>query len=99
MLFNVLVVVYIFILVFEFLMWFIIWVLVNMFYWVCVDGMWYLLEEGLVLLVCNYVSFMDLLLLMVYLCWFVCFVMYYWIFNILLLKFVFCIVKVIFIVG
>ncbi len=86
---NVLVAVYIFTLVPEFLMRFITWVLVNTLYRVRVDGMRYLPEEGPVLLVCNHVSFMDPLLLMANLRRPARFVMYYRIFNIPLLKFVF----------
>jgi len=86
---NVLVAVYIFTLVPEFLMRFITWVLVNTLYRVRVDGMRHLPEEGPALLVCNHVSFMDPLLLMAHLRRPARFVMYYRIFNIPLLKFVF----------
>lgn len=86
---NVLVAVYIFTLVPEFLMRFITWVLVNTLYRVRVDGMQHLPEEGPALLVCNHVSFMDPLLLMANLRRPARFVMYYRIFNIPLLKFVF----------
>ncbi|KRE94474.1 glycerol acyltransferase [Frateuria sp. Soil773] len=86
---NVLVAVYIFTLVPEFLMRFVTWVLVNTLYRVRVDGMQHLPEEGPALLVCNHVSFMDPLLLMANLRRPARFVMYYRIFNIPLLKFVF----------
>ena len=86
---NVLVAVYIFTLVPEFLMRFITWVLVNTLYRVRVDGMQHLPEDGPALLVCNHVSFMDPLLLMANLRRPARFVMYYRIFNIPLLKFVF----------
>jgi 1-acyl-sn-glycerol-3-phosphate acyltransferase len=96
---NVLVAVYIFTLVPEFLMRFITWVLVNTLYRVRVDGMRHLPEEGPALLVCNHVSFMDPLLLMANLRRPARFVMYYRIFNIPLLKFVFRTAKAIPIAG
>ena len=96
---NVLVAVYIFTLVPEFLMRFITWVLVNTLYRVRVDGMRQLPEEGPALLVCNHVSFMDPLLLMANLRRPARFVMYYRIFNIPLLKFVFRTAKAIPIAG
>lgn len=96
---NVLVAVYIFTLVPEFLMRFITWVLVNTLYRVRVDGMRHVPEEGPALLVCNHVSFMDPLLLMANLRRPARFVMYYRIFNIPLLKFVFRTAKAIPIAG
>ena len=86
---NVLVAVYIFTLVPEFLMRFITWVLVNALYRIRVDGMRNLPEEGPALLVCNHVSFMDPLILMANLRRPARFVMYYKIFNVPLLHFVF----------
>lgn len=96
---NVVVAVYIFTLVPEFLMRFITWVLVNTLYRVRVDGMQHLPEEGPALLVCNHVSFMDPLLLMANLRRPARFVMYYRIFNIPLLRFVFRTAKAIPIAG
>jgi len=96
---NVLVAVYIFTLVPEFLMRFITWVLVNTLYRVRVDGMQHVPEEGPALLVCNHVSFMDPLLLMANLRRPARFVMYYKIFNIPLLRFVFRTAKAIPIAG
>ena len=96
---NVLVAIYIFTLVPEFLMRFITWVLVNTLYRVRVDGMQHLPEEGPALLVCNHVSFMDPLLLMANLRRPARFVMYYKIFNIPLLRFVFRTAKAIPIAG
>jgi len=96
---NVLVAVYIFTLVPEFLMRFITWVLVNTLYRVRVDGMHHLPEEGPALLVCNHVSFMDPLLLMANLRRPARFVMYYKIFNTPLLRFVFRTAKAIPIAG
>ncbi len=86
---NVLVAIYIFTLVPEFLMRFVTWVLVNTLYRVRVDGMQHLPEEGPALLVCNHVSFMDPLLLMANLRRPARFVMYYRIFHVPLLHFVF----------
>ncbi|MFC5742417.1 MFS transporter [Dyella tabacisoli] len=96
---NVLVAVYIFTLVPEFLMRFITWVLVNTLYRIRVDGMQQIPEEGPALLVCNHVSFMDPLILMANLRRPARFVMYYKIFNIPLLKFVFRTAKAIPIAG
>ena len=86
---NVLVAVYIFTLVPEFLMRFITWVLVNTLYRVRADGLQHIPEDGPALLVCNHVSFMDPLLLMASLHRPARFVMYFKIFNIPLLHFVF----------
>lgn len=96
---NVLVAIYIFTLVPEFLMRFITWLLVNTLYRVRVDGAQQIPEEGPALLVCNHVSFMDPLLLMAHLRRPVRFVMYYKIFNIPLLSFVFRTAKAIPIAG
>ena len=96
---NVVVAVYIFTLVPEFLMRFITWVLVNTLYRIRVDGMQNLPEEGAALLVCNHVSFMDPLILMANLRRPARFVMYYKIFNIPLLKFVLKTAKAIPIAG
>ncbi|WP_395120641.1 MFS transporter [Rhodanobacter sp. FW102-FHT14D06] len=96
---NVLVAVYIFTLVPEFLMRFITWVLVNTLYRVRVDGTQHLPEEGPALLVCNHVSFMDPLLLMANLRRPARFVMYYRIFHTPLLRFVFRTAKAIPIAG
>ena len=96
---NVVVAVYIFTLVPEFLMRFITWVLVNTLYRVRADGVQHIPEEGAALLVCNHVSFMDPLLLMANLRRPVRFVMYYKIFNIPLLSFVFRTAKAIPIAG
>ena len=94
-----LVAVYIFTLVPEFLMRFITWVLVNTLYRVRVEGMQHVPEEGPALLVCNHVSFMDPLLLMANLRRPARFVMYYRIFNTPLLSFVFRTAKAIPIAG
>ncbi|GFZ87000.1 MFS transporter [Dyella caseinilytica] len=96
---NVVVAVYIFTLVPEFLMRFITWALVNTLYRIRVEGMKNLPEEGAALLVCNHVSFMDPLILMANLRRPARFVMYYKIFNIPLLHFVFKTAKAIPIAG
>lgn len=96
---NVVVAVYIFTLVPEFIMRFITWVLVNTLYRVRVDGMQHVPEEGPAVLVCNHVSFMDPLLLMANLRRPARFVMYYKIFNAPLLRFVFRTAKAIPIAG
>lgn len=86
---NVLVALYIFTLVPEFVMRFITWVLVNALYRVRADGLQHIPQDGPALLVCNHVSYMDPLLLMAQLHRPARFVMYYRIFNIPLLRFVF----------
>jgi len=96
---NVVVAVYIFTLVPEFLMRFITWTLVNTLYRVRVEGMRHIPEEGPALLVCNHVSFMDPLLLMAHVRRPIRFVMYYRIFDIPLLRFVFRTAKAIPIAG
>jgi len=96
---NVVVAVYIFTIVPEFLMRFITWVLVNTLYRVRVDGLENIPDEGPALLVCNHVSFMDPLVLMANLRRPARFVMYYKIFNIPVLKFVFRTAKAIPIAG
>jgi 1-acyl-sn-glycerol-3-phosphate acyltransferase len=96
---NVVVAIYIFTLVPEFLMRFITWVLVNTLYRIRVDGMQNLPEEGPALLVCNHVSFMDPLILMANLRRPARFVMHYKIFRIPVLHFVFKTAKAIPIAG
>ncbi len=71
----------------------------NTLYCVRVDGSKNIPEEGAALLVCNHVSFMDLLLLMANLRRPIRFVMYYKIFNVPLLRFVFRTAKAIPIAG
>ncbi len=59
--FNALVAIYIFTLVPEFLMRFIVWILVNTVYRLRTEGLEYIPDEGPVIVVCNHVSFMDAL--------------------------------------
>ncbi|WP_448095970.1 MFS transporter [Luteibacter yeojuensis] len=96
---NVVVAVYIFTLVPEFMMRFITWVLVRTLYRVRVDGLKNVPDEGAALVVCNHVSFMDPLILMANVRRPMRFVMYYKIFNLPLLRFVFRTAKAIPIAG
>jgi 1-acyl-sn-glycerol-3-phosphate acyltransferase len=96
---NVLVAIYIFTIVPEFLMRFLTWLIAHTLYRVKVDGSKNIPEEGPVLLVCNHVSFMDPLLLMAHLRRPIRFVMYYKIFNVPLLNFIFRTAKAIPIAG
>ncbi len=59
--FNAVVALYIFTLVPEFLMRFIVWILVNIVYRLRTRGLEHIPEQGPVLLVCNHVSLMDAL--------------------------------------
>ncbi len=59
--FNALVAIYIFTLVPEFLMRFIVWILVNTVYRLRTEGLENIPDEGPVVVVCNHVSFMDAL--------------------------------------
>jgi hypothetical protein len=60
-LFNAVVAVYIFTLVPEFLMRFIVWILVNLVYRLKTRGLEHIPDRGPVVVVCNHVSFMDAL--------------------------------------
>ncbi len=60
-LFNALVAIYIFTLVPEFLMRFIVWILVNTVYRLRTEGLEHIPDEGPVVVACNHVSFMDAL--------------------------------------
>jgi 1-acyl-sn-glycerol-3-phosphate acyltransferase len=86
---NTIVSIYIFTLVPEFLMRFIVWLLIHTIYSMKKDNLEALPEEGAAILVCNHVSFMDALMI------FGCaprpvkFVMYYKIFNIPFFSFMF----------
>lgn len=96
---NIVVAIYIFTLVPEFIMRFITWVLVNTLYRVRVEGAHHIPDEGAAVLVCNHVSYMDALLLMGNLRRPIRFVMYYKIFDIPVLQFVFRTAKAIPIAG
>ncbi len=86
---NVLVAIYIFTLLPEFLMRFLVWILINMLYRVRPTGLENIPNEGPAVLVCNHVSFVDALLVGGSIRRPVRFVMYYKIFQIPILRFIF----------
>jgi len=86
---NAVVALYIYALVPEFLMRFIVWIVIHTVYRVRKQGLENIPEEGPVVLVCNHVSFVDALVLAGTIRRPVRFVMYHKIFNIPLLSFVF----------
>ncbi len=97
---NVLVAVWIFTLVPEFLMRFLSWVLVRAFYRLRPHGIErHVPDEGAALLVCNHVSYMDALILSASVPRPVRFVMYYKIFNIPVMSWIFRTAKAIPIAG
>lgn len=86
---NALVAIYIFTLLPEFLMRFLVWILINMLYRVRPTGLENIPDEGPAVLVCNHVSFVDALFVGGSIRRPVRFVMYYKIFQIPLLSFIF----------
>jgi 1-acyl-sn-glycerol-3-phosphate acyltransferase len=96
---NVLVTLYIFMTVPEFLMRLIVWFLISTVYRVKPKGMENIPHDGAALLCCNHVSFVDPLILGGFIRRPVRFVMYYKIFNIPILKWVFKAAKAIPIAG
>ena len=86
---NAVVAVYIFSLVPEFLMRFLVWMLIHTIYRVRVTGMDHIPEQGPVIVASNHVSFVDPLILGGMIRRPVNFVMYHRIYNIPLLKFIF----------
>ncbi|MGN6314244.1 MAG: MFS transporter [Rhodanobacteraceae bacterium] len=96
---NAAVALWIFLLVPEFLMRFVDWLLISVFYRVHCDGLERIPDEGPALLVCNHVSFMDALIIMGSVRRPVRFVMYHKIFRIPVLSFVFRTAKAIPIAG
>ncbi len=96
---NAVVTLWIFLLVPEFLMRFVDWLLISLFYRVRTDGLERIPDQGAALLVCNHVSFMDALIIMGSVRRPVRFVMYYRIFRIPVLSFVFRTAKAIPIAG
>lgn len=86
---NAAVAVYIFTLVPEFLMRFLVWILIHAIYRVRVTGMQHIPEEGPVIIASNHVSFVDPLILGGMIRRPVRFVMYHKIYRIPLLKFIF----------
>ena len=86
---NALVAIYIFTLVPEFLIRFLVWILIHAIYRVRVTGMEHIPEEGPVVIASNHVSFVDPLIIGGMVRRPVRFVMYHRIYNIPLLKFIF----------
>jgi 1-acyl-sn-glycerol-3-phosphate acyltransferase len=91
--------VWIFVLVPEFLMRYVDWLLISVLYRVRVDGLERVPDEGAALLICNHVSFMDALIIMGSVRRPVRFVMYHKIFQVPVLSFVFRAAKAIPIAG
>ncbi|MCF6287936.1 MAG: MFS transporter [Proteobacteria bacterium] len=96
---NILVCIYIFTVIPEFLMRLIVWFLVSTIYRIKPKGMENIPHEGAALLCCNHVSFVDPLILGGYIRRPIRFVMYYKIFNIPILKWIFKAAKAIPIAG
>jgi 1-acyl-sn-glycerol-3-phosphate acyltransferase len=86
---NALVAIYIFTLLPEFLMRFLVWILINLLYRVRPTGLENIPDKGPAVLVCNHVSFVDALLVGGSIRRPVRFVMYYKIFQTPLLSFIF----------
>ena len=83
----------------EFLMRFLVWLLIHSIYRVKKDGLENITDEGPAILICNHVSFVDALIIAGSVRRPVSFVMYYKIFKIPLLSFIFKTVKAIPIAG
>jgi 1-acyl-sn-glycerol-3-phosphate acyltransferase len=96
---NAVVAIYIFTLVPEFLMRFLVWLLIHTIYRVRVSGSEHIPDEGPVIVASNHVSFVDPLIIGGMIRRPVNFVMYYRIYNIPLLKFIFKVGKAIPIAG
>lgn len=96
---NAIVAIYIFTLVPEFLMRFLVWILISTIYKVKVKGLENIPEKGPCVLVCNHVSYVDSLIIGGYIRRPVRFVMYYKIFQIPVLSFIFKTAKAIPIAG
>ncbi len=92
---NVIVAIYIFSLLPEFLMRFLVWILVSILYRVRPSGLQNIPVKGPAVLVCNHVSFVDALLVGGSIRRPIRFVMYYKIFQIPLLRFIFTTAKAI----
>ena len=85
---NAAVAVYIYTLVPEFLMRFLVWILIHSVYHVRKRGLEHIPEDGAAVLVCNHVSYVDAMIIAGCIRRPVRFVMYYKIYNLPLLKFV-----------
>lgn len=97
--FNAVVAVYIYSLVPEFFMRFIVWILIHSIYHVRATGLDKIPEEGPAVLVCNHVSYVDALVIAGCIRRPVRFVMHYKIYNLPILHFVFKTAKTISIAG
>jgi 1-acyl-sn-glycerol-3-phosphate acyltransferase len=86
---NAVVAVYIYTLVPEFLMRFLVWMLIHVVYRVRKEGLEYLPEEGAAVLVCNHVSYVDALVIAGCCPRPVRFIMYHGIYKLPVLNFVF----------
>jgi 1-acyl-sn-glycerol-3-phosphate acyltransferase len=86
---NAIVAIYIFTLVPEFLMRFLVWILIHTVYRVRVTGMHHIPDDGPVIVACNHVSFVDPLIIGGMIRRPVNFVMYYKIYRLPLLNFIF----------
>ena len=86
---NGCVAIYIYTLVPEFLMRFVVWILIHTIYRIGTQGLERIPERGAAILVCNHVSFVDALVIAACIRRPVRFVMYYKIFEIPLLRFIF----------
>ncbi|MRX28251.1 MFS transporter [Kangiella sp. HZ709] len=96
---NAVVAIYIFTLVPEFLMRFLIWILISTIYKVKAKGLDKIPEDGPCVIVCNHVSYVDSLIIGGYVRRPIRFVMYYKIFQIPVLSFIFKTAKAIPIAG
>ncbi len=96
---NAIVAIYIYSLVPEFFMRFIVWLLIHSVYHVKAKGLDKIPDEGSAVLVCNHVSFVDALIIAGCIRRPVRFVMYYKIYNLPILNFVFRTAKTIPIAG
>jgi len=86
---NAVIAIYIYTLVPEFLMRFLVWILIHSIYHVRKKGLENIPDEGPAVLVCNHVSYVDVLILAGCIRRPVRFVMYYKIYNLPILNFVF----------
>lgn len=96
---NAVVAIYIFSLVPEFAMRFLVWLLINTVYRMRTEGLEKIPEQGPAIVVCNHVSYVDALLLAGSIRRPVRFVMYYKIFSVPVLRFIFKTAKAIPIAG
>ncbi len=96
---NIIVTLYIFTVVPEFLMRLIVWFLISTIYRVKPKGMENIPQEGPALLVCNHISFVDPLILGGFIRRPVRFIMYYKIYNVPILKWIFKAAKAIPVAG